>query len=611
MGQVALKQIDEQQFDTLLHFVCDLVSKVSGNVLGEKQKSMVDNRVRRRMLELNIDSPKDYLSFIRQNFADEKEYLVGALTTHHTFFFREFSQIQAVQKHLPHLVDIAKKNGRKELKVWSVACSRGQEVYTLAMFLERHLKEIDPSMSYSVLGTDIDAGSVKIAKNGVYRKQELDRVPLSYLADHWVKGTGKVQDFVKIKKSVREKCDFQISNLMNLSKSLGTFDLLLVRNVLIYFDDKTVKQVASSLYNHMEDGAILVCGASESVEGAVTGLSRKAPSIYAKGSLQPAEEKESSIQPMDPTPKIIADRPLRVVCVDDSKSVLKLLKRILVPEHGFEVVGVAENGLQAKDLIDELRPDAVTLDIHMPEMDGLEYLQSHHSSSHPPVVVVSSASREESSTALRSLILGAKDFVEKPSLANFMQRGEEIRSKLSVAVTEKNETSMSFDVQFAKSMDLQKTKDKAVIICTSAGQVDQIKAYIKQFEDFDFPIFIALEGQDNIVDGLADQISSDFGSSVVALSEENKQDSFEDKVVVGSLSDVFHWVEDHGVASVFNVFNKLSTAAEDQLFSLQKSKWIKKDNGDDELDNRYNYNIPVTSFQYHTIEMLNSLDEDM
>jgi two-component system chemotaxis response regulator CheB len=123
-----------------------------------------------------------------------------------------------------------------------------------------------------------------------------------------------------------------------------------------------------------------------------------------------------------------------VLVVDDSTSIQAVLKQVLGKDRGFEVVGTAANGIEAAKLLRTLEVDAMTLDIHMPGQGGVDYLKANFSRAHPPVVMVSSVDREEADLAHKCLTIGASDYVEKPTLANMGERGEELRNKIRAAL---------------------------------------------------------------------------------------------------------------------------------------------------------------------------------
>src|SRR5690606_29906934 len=103
--------------------------------------------------------------------------------------------------------------------------------------------------------------------------------------------------------------------------------------------------------------------------------------------------------------------PIKVMCVDDSPVVLKLLKKIISSQHGFEVVATANNGAEAVDMLKKHEVDLMTLDIHMPVMDGVSYLEKNFKHGHPPVVMLSSVTEEGTGPSMRCLELGASDYV--------------------------------------------------------------------------------------------------------------------------------------------------------------------------------------------------------
>jgi len=154
MSDFALKTSVSNEFISLVEKVASLVHKISGNKLGDKQFFMIETRLRKRMLELGLKDPNEYVKYIDQNLQKESAVLVSLITTHHTFFFREFTHFELLKKMLPSLVSEAKARGDKLIRVWSAACSRGQEAYSIGMFLEYYLPQIDPSMDYTIFGSD-------------------------------------------------------------------------------------------------------------------------------------------------------------------------------------------------------------------------------------------------------------------------------------------------------------------------------------------------------------------------------------------------------------------------------------------------------------------------
>jgi chemotaxis protein methyltransferase CheR len=447
---------------------CALVEKATGVQFGAKQLNMVESRLKRHLAELGLDF-SGYLSYYEQNQEKEKEALIALLTTHHTYFFREFVHFEFLEAALPALLENVKQRGEKTLSLWSAACSRGQEVYSLAMHLDHHLA----GQPYSILGTDVDKDSVKVASNGVYKYDEIKEVPLTYLKQHWARGTGKIAEFAKVKKSLREHCEFLPGNLLDLAPFQNRkFDVIFCRNVFIYFTLDQVKQITEQLRTHLHPGGILILGLSESLHGLKIPMKAIGPSVYQVETPKKPMESGTAAAPTPVpaapiVPKIEIPPVLKVVCIDDSTSILALMKKILVKDHGFQIVGTAENGEIGAKLVAELKPDLVTLDLHMPVCSGIEYLAKYHNASSPPVVVVSSVNREDNELAQKALKLGASDYVEKPALNNLKERAQELYAKLRTAHKSKGqELQLELDKTFAKT-DSVENRDNCcrILIC--------------------------------------------------------------------------------------------------------------------------------------------------
>jgi len=203
-------------------YISILIRERTGVHLEARHHTMIDSRLRSRINSLGLASLEEYVSYLDEHLEQELEDLVSLLTTHHTFFFREYGHFEFLAAKLPTLVAEVGARDDKTIRVWSAASSRGQEMYSLAMFLDYHLKTFysHTGVSYSILGTDVDAESVERAKNGVYPRNELKEVPLNFLGDHWARGTGEIENFVKAKKSLKDKLEFRVGNLLEISPTL-------------------------------------------------------------------------------------------------------------------------------------------------------------------------------------------------------------------------------------------------------------------------------------------------------------------------------------------------------------------------------------------------------
>jgi chemotaxis protein methyltransferase CheR len=522
MGQAVAGTVNKD-FVSLIEKVSTVVHKISGNRLGEKQYYMIETRIKKRMMELGIKEANEYLKYIDHNIDSESYVLVGLITTHHTFFFREFPHFEILKARLPELVAAVKKRGEKTLSIWSAACSRGHEVYSLAMFLDYHLPHIDPTVTFKILGTDIDGESVKLANNGVYNQNEIKEIPMNFMGNNWAKGSGEIAMYAKVKSNLKSKCEFRMGNLLKMNEVVKNekFDVIFCRNVFIYFENHQVEAISKDLMSHLRPTGIFFSGISEPLSGLKVDVKSIGPSAYTHKSA-PLEVLKSSIPPTAmPSKMTEVFRPtlLKVFCVDDSPSILTLLKKVLTVEAGFEIVGTAINGKDAMEKLKTLKVDLMTLDIHMPEMDGITYLEKNYNKSHPPVMIISSASRADSDTAMKALKLGASDYVEKPALSNLEERGEEIRIKLRSIATDihKKVSVSSFDKENEKQFVIESPEKKMRLIMGSLSHLPMLKGFFHAMDRSQPATVIFFEGQGEILEAIVKEHKNDFEIPVCFL----------------------------------------------------------------------------------------------
>lgn len=522
-----------ENFDEVVREVSRLVHKLSGIQLNDAQAHMVQSRLRTRMLRLGIKTPEEYLEFLRHNHHQESVALLSLLTTHHTFFFREIAHFEMLENQLlPLILPKVRQRADKTIQVWSAACSRGQEVYSLAMFLDFYLQRYAPDVKYKILGSDVDPESVKIAANGVYLKQELDKAPTAYVGNHWAKGSGDIAHFVRAAKSLRDNCRFAVVNLLGDTGSVATqkFDIIFCRNVFIYFNEAQIKSIVSMLLDHLESDGRLFVGISETLSSLSIPMHSHGYSVYSRQAPKPATKLELVTTPaptkmatasaIPTTPTAAPVKPLRVLCVDDSKSIQALLAKVLTKENGFEIVGNAYDGQEAAQFLAKNTVDVMTLDIHMPVMDGLTYLQKHFNAKHPPVVIISSVAREDANIALKTLELGAADYVEKPSLNNLLQQAEEIRLKLKMATHHHGKTqAVQLEQQFAKKLVISDQKSKTRVIYCQVSHLQKIKTLMAGWHHSGPGCVILLDAPVNIAASVQQEWSQKLAGTVFKAGE--------------------------------------------------------------------------------------------
>lgn len=535
----------------LIQYAIEIVSKASGNVFTEQHHFLIETKIRKRMMDLDIIEPSDYLSYLKVHEKEENDYFVSELTTHYTFFFREFRHFEYLQLNLTKIIKDVRARGENKIKILCLACSRGQEPYSLAMFFDFHLKQMGISdVSFEIEGTDIDKASVAVANNGVYKFNDIKSIPMKYLSNHWQRGKGEIADFVKVKESLKKHCSFRFGNIQKLHDELNTkYDIIFCRNVFIYFSEDQIKKIGKDILDHLQPTGLFFTGVSESLTAMDLPIEVHGPSVYSHRNVVEAEtvedmkEYEEALHIPHQPSFVELPNPLKVLCVDDSKIILSLMKKIFAANPGYEVVGTAENGQEAEEFLKNNEVDIMTLDIHMPVMDGLSYLKKNYNESHPPVVIVSSVSREDAFKAMEGLRLGASDYIEKPSLEDFMIKGDEICTKLRVAALEKltGHSEVVFtdiDREFS-SKELTNPEEYFYGMYAHWSNKKKIYHILKEINnDTSWPAsYVMLEGAYNILDSVIDEMKADLPLLNIEKLEVGKVENKPNTVYVGDFKN--------------------------------------------------------------------------
>ncbi|MGA2246751.1 MAG: protein-glutamate O-methyltransferase CheR [Verrucomicrobiota bacterium] len=184
---------------------------------------------------------------------------VEALTTNETFFFRDFQPFEALRRSiLPALLE--QRAAARRLTIWSAACSSGQEPYTLAMLLREHFPQLAEGWEVSIVATDLAPSVLKQAQAGRYSQFEVNRgLPASYLVKYFTQHG----DSWQINEDIRRLVDFRLMNLVQPWPVMKPFDLVFLRNVMIYFDVDTKKSILRKVRNCLLPHGYLFLGAAE------------------------------------------------------------------------------------------------------------------------------------------------------------------------------------------------------------------------------------------------------------------------------------------------------------------------------------------------------------
>lgn len=461
-----------------------MVSNMSGIHLTEAQYPMIEARLKTRLLKLKINSLESYLKYLEGNSISEEPHLLSLITTHYTYFFREFDHFEfMINKSLPRLIESVRRDGRNKINIMCAGCSSGEEAYSLAMFYFYHLKFSAPDLDFQIDAGDIDSETVKKAQNGVYRVESMKQIPAMYIGEHWIKGSGSALGFAKVKDSLKQKINFTALNAINPGPRFSNkkYDIIFCRNVYIYFHENQIKESARQMLNLLQPEGYFFTGVSESLASLGLSINAVGSSIYQHQGVKSKAEVVRTIE----------NKILKVLCVDDSPTILSLLKSILNRENGFELAATASNGKEAVALIQSGATfDLMTLDIHMPEMDGISFLEKTKNIKRPPVLMLSSVDRDDPGLGKKVIALGAYDYVEKPSLQNISQAASEIRAKLKMmSAVVPNPTAQSERVSAAPATSIK--KNKVMIIDDSATVRKLLKNIISQ--DYLFEVVSEIE----------------------------------------------------------------------------------------------------------------------
>jgi chemotaxis protein methyltransferase CheR len=244
--------------------VCDLVDALCGLCWDESKSYLIESRLSAIMKRSGCENYVDFARKVKANVVPGlRDSVIDAVTTHETLWFRDNSPFEALKhKIFPELVDAkAKTVFPKRFRIWSAACSTGQEPYSIAMTLADLVPDIY-SWDVQILGTDISAASVETASRGVYGNMEIGRGmdPLR-LQKYFTPQGG---DW-KIRDEIRSMCSFRSKNLHDNFTGMGQFDVIFCRNVVIYFNEEDRRSIFNRMAELLNPNGWILVGSSESL----------------------------------------------------------------------------------------------------------------------------------------------------------------------------------------------------------------------------------------------------------------------------------------------------------------------------------------------------------
>lgn len=503
---------------------------------GETRTGSIISNVERRMRDCECETLTEYIQRVESD-PDEKKNLISALTIHTTAWFRENPHFVKFHEILLEALD-----RRETYKVWCAACSTGEEVYSFAIVLEE-FRKIYPRFDYRIYGSDIDPVSIETAERAVYSEKQIN-FNLERYKHHLLYGTGKTAELFTLSKEIRMRCAFATHDLRSRSRnSNGPFDVVICRNVLIYFSADGVKQVVSNLISNLKRDGTLFLGHSESIVAADFGITSRGHSVYTMGVEAPVDQSRRSVGQQvvksDRAPGAVSSAKIdfesprtgsfqieagpstgkfsitkaksskpTILAVDDTKASRQLLTKVFC-DIGFDCEAV-ETTAEATRLLRTKSFDLITLDLQMPGMEGGAWLLSERAKGlKAPVVIVSDIRREDAPYVVNLLGKTAQDYIEKSDL---LHKSSEVRDTFLEILRAQSGPKSGSDVRSVASLKAKPSfRPDVVLIGASTGGPQALAKVLNRLPYDCPPVVVVQHISAKFSAALADRLSTISG----------------------------------------------------------------------------------------------------
>jgi chemotaxis protein methyltransferase CheR len=244
-------------------FIAAFLKERSGLIITPDKMYLLETRLAPIMRERGLNGLSALMDLLRQpGPSTVKDKVVDAMTTNETSFFRDIHPFDALRKSvIPGLIE--RRGANRSLRIWSAACSTGQEPYSLAMTLKDHFPILG-GWKIEIVATDLSPTVLERAREGMYSTFEVQRgMPIQMLVRHF----DQLEPNWQVKPELRKMVTFRSLNLLEDFSSLGQFDVVLCRNVLIYFDQPTKTRILNAISRRIASDGALLLGGAESVFG--------------------------------------------------------------------------------------------------------------------------------------------------------------------------------------------------------------------------------------------------------------------------------------------------------------------------------------------------------
>jgi chemotaxis protein methyltransferase CheR len=244
----------------------------TGILLNDGKQALVMGRLEKRLRHHGLGSYAEYFKLLgTPGFEVETTLATDLLTTNETYFFREHKHFDFVRDQV-----VPKHPRGRPLRIWSAASSSGEEAYTIALTLA----DACGDKSWEIMGTDISTRVLETARRGLYPLSAAEKIPLAMLKKYCLKGTQEYEGYFTVNKALRSRVQFQYANLMETLPNLGQFDVIFLRNVMIYFDMPTKQKLVAKAVELLKPGGYFMISHSETLNGINAELKQVQPSVY-------------------------------------------------------------------------------------------------------------------------------------------------------------------------------------------------------------------------------------------------------------------------------------------------------------------------------------------
>jgi len=277
-----LVTMTDREFRRLSEFI----SAECGIRMPPKKKIMLETRLRKRLRHHEMNSFKEYCDYLFSPDGMKKEiiHMIDVVTTNKTDFFREPNHFEYIlEKVLPLSMERYGAGFKRAFTAWSVGCSTGEEPYSLAIMLNE-FAEKHRGFRFEILATDISTNVLNTALSGIYKEERIVCIPTYLKKKYFLRSRDKSRGLVKVIKKLREIVTFKRLNLMEEDLGIKDWmDIILFRNVLIYFDKHNQETVLNRLCSRLRPGGYLFVGHSETLTGlSVPCLEHENTTVYRR-----------------------------------------------------------------------------------------------------------------------------------------------------------------------------------------------------------------------------------------------------------------------------------------------------------------------------------------